>query len=294
MRYLLTGSTGLLGSTFLNASSHEVFGVTRDALSPEQGDRLVDLIAGHQPDAVINCAAHVHADQAEDDPEPAREANVRLPGRLAQACRTLRIPLVQFSSTGCYGNWKDTPYTDDDELHPTTVHHRTKMEGEQVVRQTTTDHLILRTGWLYGGSAAQKRNFVWQRLLEAAGRSSLTSDADQRGCPTLTTDVVEQTHHLLANGVRGTYNCVSAGSASRYEYVAKIVETFGLPCRVEPGSAFSRRAPVSPNEMAVNMRLQSIGMDRMPDWVDSLVRYRDIVCSWPEWTRLAGARGASR
>ncbi|MCJ2011960.1 SDR family oxidoreductase [Methylobacterium sp. J-076] len=294
MRYLLTGSSGLLGSTFLTMSNHEVTCLSRAELDAGQGDRLPGIVAGHRPDAVINCAAHVQADQAEDDPAPAREANVQLPGRLAGICRDLQIPLVHFSSTGCYGNWKDGPYTEDDPLRPTTVHHTTKMEGERIVRETNADHLILRTGWLFGGRPEHKRNFVWQRLLEAADRATLTSDADQHGCPTLTDDVVAQTHHLLANGVRGTFNCVSAGAASRFDYVAKIVELFELPCRVVPGPAFARRAPVSPNETAVNHRLGSIGMDRMPDWVSALTRYRNEVCNWAEWKHLAGARGGSR
>jgi hypothetical protein len=46
---------------------------------------------------------------------------------------------------------------------------------------------------------------------------------------------------------------------------------------------FARHAPVSANEAAVNARLRASGLDRMPDWRDSLARFvsaqlADLVC----------------
>jgi dTDP-4-dehydrorhamnose reductase len=294
MHYLITGGKGLLGSTFLKALGTNASALTREDLSSEKSEHLLQVIAGHSPNFVINCAAHVNAEQAEQDIKPVYEANVELPYRLARACYEIGVPLVHFSSTGCYGSWKQTPYLDEDLVKPTTAHHKSKVEGEEAIRAVTPQHLILRTGWLFGGTALHKKNFVWQRILEAFEQETLASDQTQRGCPTWTDDVVAQTCTLLSNNVRGTLNCVGAGTASRYEYVTKIVELFEIPCKVIPSGSFKRRAAVSPNEMALNNQMQLMKLDQMPHWVDSLSRYKNQVILWPEWHHLMSTKRADR
>jgi dTDP-4-dehydrorhamnose reductase len=291
MRYLITGPTGLLGSAFIRRLGSEAIGISRKDLEIERFECLSKLVETHRPDAIINCAAHVNADEAEDNPEPAYEANVNLPGRLSRVCKDFSVPLVHFSSTGCYGSWKQTAYTEDDPVHPTTIHHRTKVMGEDAIRNVSSDHLILRIGWMFGGEAYRKKNFVWQRLLEAIKSEVLTSDQSQKGCPTNVDDVVEQTRRALERNIRGTFNCVTGGSATRFEYVSKIVELFDLPCQVVPGEAFKRRAPVSFNETAINQHFRSINLDEMPCWINSLIRYRDKIVTSPEWHALIRTKG---
>lgn len=291
MRVVLTGPTGLLGSSFLKALGTDAVGLSRNTISASNAQTIAKIISESEPDVLINCAAHVNADMAEDDPQPAYEANVELPKNLASACRQIGIPIVHFSSTGCYGAWKETPYTESDPTHPTTVHHLTKTLGEEAVRRITDDHLILRTGWLFGGEHYHGKNFVWKRLLEASQSNTMTSDRIQRGCPTWVDDVVAQTILLIQKEVRGTLNCVNQGVASRFEYVSAIVEQFKLPCRVVPGEAFIRRAPVSFNESAINQQMQQLELNRMPDWVASLALYSEQIMKWPEWQRLIEDRG---
>ncbi len=241
-------------------------------------------------DVVINTAAHTDVDGAERDPDPAYAVNAVLPGLVAQACRRTGARLVHVSSTGCYGNELTRAYTEEDPLRPTTVHHRAKASGEQAVRDAACEALILRTGWLFGGSGERPRNFVRARLVEAVDKPIMTSDATQRGNPTWVDDVVRQTLLLLDAEVLGTFNCVGRGVASRFDYVSHIVSLSRLPCEVRPSTEpFRRAAAVSPNEGADNFRLRLLDLDRMPDWRQGVERYMASVAAAPGWRDLLPA-----
>jgi dTDP-4-dehydrorhamnose reductase len=250
------------------------------------------LVREHSPEIVINCAAHTDVEGAERDPAAAMAANGLLPGLLATACRRQGATLVHVSSTGCYGDWKSGPYGEDDDVRPTTAHHRSKMSGERAVRHGGCEFLILRTGWLFGGRPGQAKNFVWNRLVEARSKPGMLSDPFQHGNPTFVGQVAEQCLVLLGLGIRGTFNCVSGPGTSRLDYVREIVSAAGLPCRVEPSAEpFRRLAAVSPNETAVNGRLDLLGLNRMSPWSEALGRYVRTLMLSPEWIALEAGPG---
>jgi dTDP-4-dehydrorhamnose reductase len=276
----------MLGSNFAQHLP-DANSIGRDSLDIRQIDNIHKAIAQADAQLVINCAAHTNVDLAETNPDDAWRTNAILPGILGSACRAVGATLIHFSSTGIYGDWKEGMYEEDDPLHPTTVHHRSKAAGETAVRESGCEHLIVRTGWLFGGHPGLAKNFVWKRLVEAANISELTADASQRGNPTAVSDVVRQTIAAFHSGYRGTINLVSQGSASRFEYVDHIIRSAGLYCRVTPSTKpFVRAARVSPNETAVNRRLQLLGLDAMPTWQDALDQYVMELRQTPEWLQL--------
>jgi len=281
----LTGASGLLGQAFaqqLSGSGLQV--LARGLLDPESPDALAAELGRLRPRWLINCAAHTDVEGAEDRPDLDERVNSRLPRLLGEVCRSLDIGLVHFSSTGCYGIGQAEPFDEDAPLKPTTVHHRHKAQGEEGIRSSGAKHLIIRTGWLFGGQPGQVKNFVWKRLLEASRSPRMTSDASQRGCPTLADDVARQVLFLMEQPVDGTFNVVANGCASRFEYVRAIVQASGLPCMVEPGPAFQRKAKVSFNECAKNTRLLALGLDRMPAWEGALTRYVHELMTGAAWS----------
>ena len=158
---------------------------------------MAAMLRDFRPEIVINCAADTDVEGAESDPARCVAANALLPELLAQFGRDTGARLVHFSSTGCYGGDRTTPHGDYEPLRPSTVHHRAKAAGEAAVREAGGRHLILRLGWLYGGAAGQRKNFVWNRIVEAQGSAEIGSDPYQTGSPTFVGDVVSQTLALL-------------------------------------------------------------------------------------------------
>ncbi|MEE4454249.1 SDR family oxidoreductase [Novosphingobium resinovorum] len=273
---VVIGAGGLLGSALaagLERAGGKVVRLSRGDIDLVRVDAIAEAIARAGAVRVFNCAAHTDLEAAQDAPGLDRAVNCDLAGAIARASADQNIPLVHFSSTGCYGDWKETPYVEDDEPRPLSNHHQAKLAGEHAVAAAGGDHAIFRLGWLYGGETDQPKNFVWKRIVEAAGKTQMTSDAVQCGCPTYVEDVVRQVLLAVGEGQRGVFNAVSQGSASRCDYVRTIVSAAGLPCVVEAGPGFARKAPVSSNETAVNARLQAAGLDIMPHWRDSLASY---------------------
>ena len=295
MRILLAGAGGMVGTALQPALASawpeaDIVPAKREMLTVGDPRGLLDRVVELAPSVVVNAAADTDVEGAELDGASAFSSNAELPGLLASACRLLGAPLLHVSSTGCYGVWKSVPYDDYDAVQPTTVHHRSKIAGEIAVRSSGCEHLIVRTGWLFGGEAGHRKNFVFKRVLEAAQSELMRSDPTQTGNPTFVEDLARSMLSAFRAGVRGTCNIVAGGSATRLDYVREIVRLSGLPCRVEASEGgFKRRAAVSPNEAAVNLRLQLMGLDDMATWQDGLARYVATLRTSDAWHAIGSA-----
>jgi dTDP-4-dehydrorhamnose reductase len=253
-----------------------------DLLNPRSSDldlrdrtSTLKFLDAFSPKVVVHTAAMTNVEACEDDPKKAFLTNSEATQNLVDGLMGSDAHLIFISSTGVYGNHLSKPYTEVDQTIPTTVHHRSKKLGEDIVARHLPFHTILRTGWLYGGETTQPKNFVYKRFLEARGSDQLISDPSQIGCPTWVDNLVSQIIFIINEGVLGTYNAVDHGAASRSEYVKQIIKSFNLPCEVVEGTStnFQRKAKVSPNESAENFRLQLRGLDQMSPWEESLDRY---------------------
>ena len=277
IKVLVTGSSGMLGSEFMSVMQESYLISTLPAGIDIAGNSaVVKALSDARPNIVIHTAAYTDVDGCEQDPNKAHRVNVLGSENIANYCSSNNVKMVYISSTGIYGDSKQVNYSEDDDPVPATVHHASKLKAEDIIKDLLTDYLILRVGWLYGGSISQKNNFVYKRFLEANHKSVIYSSSSQIGKPTNCNDVVKQTCLLINNNQTGVFNCVNgAVGVTRYDYVKEIIGQFGLDCRVElaPSDMFKRLAPVSSNESAVNKKLGFIGLDIMPSWQVALARY---------------------
>ena len=280
MKILLTGATGLLGSAILDAAQQRGLvcdALPRPSLRDVTSSALADRLQGY--DVLIHAAANTNVEQCEIAPDDCYRDNFLLTELLATAAVAANVKMVFISSTGIYGEGQDVPYREYDSVHPQTHHHRSKTMAEQAVISQNARNLVIRTGWLFGGVAANPKNFVARRIDEARaaveGKGYIESNTEQRGVPCFNGDIATRILTLAGENWSGVCNCVNTGTASRYEYVSAVVEFAGLPLEVRPSSAaaFQRKAKVSNNEMAVNWKMDALGLPSMPDWRVSLAYY---------------------
>jgi dTDP-4-dehydrorhamnose reductase len=280
MRILLSGSTGILGSELIRQAKNinwqcDIFDWKQTFLNtPAQ---LQETIRHY--DFFIHAAANTNVEKCEEDEISCFRDNYLITEILAHASARAKVSFVFISSVGVYGAGKNTPYREFDLVTPTTNHHRSKYFSEKIVLQLSPTNIIIRTGWLFGGKIEGAKNFVFQRIREAAQakekKLSIMSNNDQRGVPCFNGDIASRIFSIIESGYTGIFNCVNSGNASRYEYVKKIIEISEIKIEIQPASGllFNRLANVSNNEMAVNWKMDSLGFNKMPDWQDSLKKY---------------------
>jgi dTDP-4-dehydrorhamnose reductase len=264
---VITGYQGLVGTSFAQILAGRPTVCLGSAdLDPANPGTVYRHILGLKPTLVINCAADTDVEAAESAPERAFAVNATLAGALAKGAADAGAAFIQLSSTGCYGDWKDTPYIEADPLRPTTAHHRSKAEGEERVMKSHSHPLILRLGWVFGVVEGRRKNFIRARLQEARGRVEIGSNPHQIGCPTPADALAVQALALYDAGKSGVFNVVGEGApVSRLGYVAAILAAAHSTTKVVP-IVFPRRAPVSPNEAAMNEHLDAKEINIMPPW----------------------------
>lgn len=278
MKAFLTGASGILGTDIkaeLERNNWEVLGFNSKEIDITNLMDIKSKVKEFKPDLIIHSAAMTNVDLCEDDNKAAILANVIGTHNLSLTASATDTKIVYISSCGVYGNGKTAPHNELNATNPVNYHHYTKLIGEQRIKEHNSRFLVVRPGWLFGGTQLHKKNFVEARRKEASNNPVLKSAVDKFGCPTYTSDLAKQLITLLNKNVYGTFNIVNEGTASRFDYVSEIVKVFDLNNTMEPvnSNEFPRKANMPDNETLDNMHLTLRGLNSMRPWKDALKDY---------------------
>ncbi|REG78354.1 dTDP-4-dehydrorhamnose reductase [Marinomonas pollencensis] len=191
MRILLTGKNGQLGrcfqDTLLNCQ-HELFAFSSTELDITQRDKVFEITRRITPDIIVNAAAYTAVDKAESEPDKAFLVNCTGVKFLSEAASDLGVPLIHISTDYVFDGEAVEPYTLNNTTDPKSIYGKTKLSGEKVIRSMMTDHIILRTSWVF---SEYGNNFVKSIVRLGTERNELSVVADQYGCPTYAGDLAE-------------------------------------------------------------------------------------------------------
>ncbi len=219
---LVTGADGQLGRELARTAPGDVHLVplNRRALDVSSPANVADAFERHRPAIVINAAAYTAVDRAEQERDLAAAVNVDGPRLLAEAARNHGARLIHVSTDFVFDGTASTPYAPAAETNPLGVYGATKRAGE--VALSASDHLIVRTGWVY---ASRGNNFVNTMLRLMKERDGLGVVADQIGTPTWAHGLAEALWSFAARaGTAGIYHWSDAGVASWYDFAVAIQE----------------------------------------------------------------------
>lgn len=200
MRVLITGREGQVVRSLLERGAGvegiELIAVGRPELDLEVPGSAEKVVSAVAPDVVISAAAYTAVDQAEDEPERAFRINGEAPGELAAAARAAGARIIQISTDYVFDGRKTEPYREDDPTNPLGVYGKSKLLGEERVREANPDHVIVRTAWVYSPFG---RNFLKTMMKLAETRDEISVVADQRGNPTSALDIADGLLRILWN-----------------------------------------------------------------------------------------------
>ncbi|HST28432.1 MAG TPA: dTDP-4-dehydrorhamnose reductase [Rudaea sp.] len=193
---------------------------------PESLAATLDAV---KPDVIVNAAAYTAVDRAEDEPDLALRINAQALAEIGAHAALHNALVVHYSTDYVFNGAGSRPYRENDATAPLGVYGRSKLDGENALRASGCDHLILRTAWVY---AARGHNFLRTMLRLAREREELRIVGDQRGAPTPARLISAATAAVLARllarraGERdkrlGTYHLCAAGQCTWFDFAGAI------------------------------------------------------------------------
>jgi len=234
-KILLTGKNGQLGDDLQHMLPRlgEVIATDREQLDLSRPGDIRSLIRDVHPDLIVNAAAYTAVDQAEKDEGLARAINSEAPAVMAEEAKKIGAAIVHYSTDYVFDGGKHFPYDENDPPNPISVYGRTKLAGEQAVRDSGVDHLIFRTAWVY---STRGKNFLLTILRLATQREELRIVRDQVGAPTWSREIAAATVKALeqicdrTDGTTtwaersGTYHMTAGGESNWYEFTQAILQ----------------------------------------------------------------------
>jgi dTDP-4-dehydrorhamnose reductase len=242
MRILVTGKNGQLGKSIHkivanNEETDEFVFVGREELDLSSADSITSYFNHNNFDIIINCAAHTAVDKAEEEAVPANQINHFAVAQLAQIAKIQQAKLIHVSTDYVFDGEGDKPYTETDATNPINIYGKTKLAGEQALKEIMpTGAIIIRTSWVY---SEYGNNFVKTMLRLGQERDELSVVSDQIGSPTYATDlanailgIVQNVAFKEAEHETQVYHYSNEGGISWYEFAKEIFELADIQCSV--------------------------------------------------------------
>jgi dTDP-4-dehydrorhamnose reductase len=275
MRIAVTGAEGRVGRALVARASqeHEVIGFGHGALPVEQREDVLERIRDAAPDVVVHLAAIAEVDDCEQDPERAFAVNAQGTANVAFAAREAGALVVYTSTDYVFDGGKDEPYVESDAASPISAYGKSKLAGEDEVRSGTGEHLVVRTGWLFGAG----EDFFSRAVRRLADGDQAGGLVDRTGTPTYIPHLVDGLVALLHSEVRGLVHLAGPEPTTWFDFLARARHLGGLPGELieQHAADLPLPAPRPRNSALASEILPTTGVDALPPLKEALSELLD-------------------
>lgn len=265
----VTGCKGFLGREIvkrLKATYNCTVVGTDKELMVTDPERIEAFAQDLRPDVVINCAGISRAVTGLSNRIHAYEVNALGARNVALAANNVGALMVQISTDDVFPVRMAEPANEFDTPHPETPYGKSKRAGEVMVRDTTPNHLIIRSSWVYSIDGGQ----VKDALDAAAAGKTLVARTDQLASPTSISTYVDFLIKAINRKATGVLHVTSREMASRYEFLSHVLNTCGY-------DANTILVPESDLVTAEQVELESLMLEmfgaELPTWQDDVESY---------------------
>jgi len=270
-KILVSGSGGQLGlelAALLPWRGQEVVALSKEELDVADFGAVMLALEKHSPDVVVNAAAYTNVDGCETETDLAYSINALGPRNLAQLCEERGCDLLHVSTNYVFDGESERPYEPFDTPNPISAYGRTKLAGEEYVRQLTNSWYVVRSAGVYG----RGHNFVRTMLRLGMEREVLKIKDDEYISPTYAVDLAEGIAEVIEAGRYGLYHLTNAGSCSWYEFAKEIFELAGVEVEVVPVPGSEYPLPAA---RPANGVLRALDGPELRHWRQALEDYLD-------------------
>lgn len=226
MRAMILGAGGMLGHDLVATvpATVTLLPFTRAEIDITDVATLAATVATVRPDVIINAAAYTAVDRAETERDIAFRVNADAVGELGRIALSSGARVIHFSTDYVFDGRSAEPYTENSPTHPVNTYGASKLAGEDALRQSEADSLIVRTQWLFGTHGKSFPRTMWERATAFVKTKVVR---DQTGRPTYSRDLAGAVWTLAQRRARGMLHVTNNGNATWFDVASHIFSHLG-------------------------------------------------------------------
>ncbi len=180
----------------------------------------------------INCAAYTNVEKAEKEPKKAFLVNAEGVKNLAETCKKNNTTLIHISTDYVFDGKKKTPYTEEDKTNPINQYGKSKLAGEEYIKQILKNYFIIRASWLYSEFG---KNFYKTILEKAKTEAKIYVTNTEIGCPTNANNLAKMILQVIQseNKTYGIYHFCDEKPMTWYDFALAIIKKNRLNDKVK-------------------------------------------------------------
>jgi len=245
-KILITGANGLLGQKLVEQLVQQGkfdviatgrgpcrlsgLGYSYQSLDIENEQEVEATLADLRPAVIIHGAAMTHVDECEKHQEACYRANVLATKYLIAEAEKIQSHFI-FVSTDFIFSGLDgqNPYTEDAVADPVNYYGQTKLDGEELLKNSNLKWAIARTVLVYGlaNDLSRSNIILWVKSSLETGKQIQVVD-DQVRTPTLAEDLAAGCILMAEQGATGIFNISGSELLTPYDMAIETADYFGL------------------------------------------------------------------
>jgi len=182
MKILITGASGSLGehicNEFANYQDFEVLALYNSneckyknihslQLNLTDFEKLEEVFKSFKPNIVIHTAALSNTAVCDQSlPKTVYEVNVNATKQIAEFCCTFNARLIYTSTDLVYAGYRGSMLEENSKLIPISLYAETKLMGEEKIKQTFDNYIILRMALMIGFPLTSSGNHFKQMYID--------------------------------------------------------------------------------------------------------------------------------
>lgn len=237
-KILVTGSTGLVGSQLVKdlvENEFKVYSCFHNS-QPKYGipiqmdiskqEEIIKVLEEIKPNVIVHLAAFTDVEKCEMQKDKADLLNTKATKFLVKESEKNNVFFV-YVSTDYVFDGKKGLRKENDIPNPINHYGKSKLEAEKIIKNSSSNFLIIRTSTPFGIHSDKKNFPLWvKENLEM--KNEIHVVIDQFTSPTYVPNLTKMMIDAIKKGITGTINLVGATRISRFEFAKIIAEKFEL------------------------------------------------------------------
>ena len=266
-KILLTGSSGILGSTLLKNLNEEFIFLNlinkkriekkfnQIKLKNLDKNSLKKLVNGFRPDVILHCAAITDIEFCEKNKKKCKEINYYFTKYLVDICKKLKIKFIFVSTDQIYN--KNYPQKEISTPKIYNYYAETKILCEEYIEKNLTDYLILRTNF-FGNSLADRKSFSDFIINNLKKNNKIYLFKDVYFNPLIIDNFSILIKRLISQNSVGKFNVGTNKGISKYNFGLKIAKILNLKSQLIIKDLIVKRENLSKRSLDMRMNISKI------------------------------------